>query len=456
MRHRDVVTHSLATMAAATALFSSPLAAQQPAPNRAVDSLFAAWNKPSSPGCALGVVRDGEFVYRANYGTADLERGIPIGARTAFYMASVSKQFAAAAVALAALQGKLSLDDDIRKYLPEMPDHGRPITVRNLVHHTSGIRDYLGLLVLSGQLADVHPDATIVSLIARQRALNFPTGTEYSYSNSGYLLLSVILQRATGMSLREFAGREIFEPLGMRDTYFYDDHNRPHLAGDRRALGYYPAKSGGYESGVLSNFEQGGDGGLFSTVEDVLRWDRNFYDGKVGGPRFLELIQTPGRLADGTAQDYAFGLMVRDYAGVRTVVHSGVFMGYRTIIQRFPTERFSVILLCNLGTVSPEELAPAIADIYLADRFQAAQHDLAGEYWSDEVQAGWRIRVDRGRVTVTRTGETLPLRSQGKDAYTADTPLGRANLKFLREGGRVTGLEAALGPRTTGVRFVKR
>lgn len=434
---------------------ASPAAAQPPAPHRAVDSLFAAWSRPDSPGCGVGVIQGGRFVHRADYGTADLGRGTRLGPRSTFYLASVSKQFGAAAVALASLQGKLSLEDDVRKYVPELPVYERPITVRQLVHHTSGLRDYLGLLGLAGRLEGVNPDTAVIRLIARQRALNFPPGAQYSYSNSGYMLLSVILQRATGLSLRAFAEREIFGPLGMRDTYFYDDHTAPHPAGDRRAIGYQPDRRGGFESGVLPNFEQVGDGGLFSTVEDLLLWDRNFYDGRVGGPRFLELMHTTGRLADGSPIDYAFGLRVTEHRGLRTVVHSGVFQGYRTIIQRFPDQRLSVVILCNIGTASPEELAPAIADLYLADAMQQAQQGLAGEYWSDELEAARRIRVDAGRVYASAgAGETL-LRPQGPGSYGMDTPLGRANLRFIREDGRVTGFDLDLGP-TRGIRFTRR
>ncbi|MGE0552976.1 MAG: serine hydrolase domain-containing protein [Gemmatimonadales bacterium] len=428
----------------------------QSARERAVDSLFAAWNQSTSPGCAVGVVQDGRFVYRANYGMANLEAGRPIGARTAFYMASVSKQFAAAAVALASLQGKLSLDDDIRRFLPEMPDYGRPITVRHLVHHTSGIRDYLGMLALNRRLDQANSDEDVLRLIARQRALNFPTGSEYSYSNSGYMLLSLIIERATGSSLREYAERELFGPLGMRDTYFYDDHTKPHPAGDRRAIGYQGDESRGFRSGVLPNFEQVGDGGLISTVEDALRWDQNFYDGKVGGGRFLSLIQTPGQLSDGSGIEYAFGLMVRDYAGLRTVVHSGGFMGYRTIIQRFPDQRFSVIILCNEGSATPESLAPAIADLYLIDALDAAQRPLTGEYYSDELDVAWTIAADRGHLRLLGPSGPVTLSSEGKDAYRVNSPLGRANLTFTRRNGAVTGFTVALGPRTTGITFVKR
>lgn len=430
--------------------------AQERNRERAVDSLFARWNRPDSPGCGVGVVQDGQFVYRASYGMADLERRIPIGPGTVFYMASVSKQYAAAAVALASLEGRLSLDDDVRKYVPDLPDYGRTITVRNLVHHTSGMRDYLGLLALAGRLDSVNTDADVVRLIAAQRALNFPVGTQYSYTNSGYMLLSVIIRQATGRSLRDYADERLFRPLGMRNTYFHDDHARPHPAGDRRALGYHVMPDGSIRNGVLPRFEQVGDGGLMSTVEDVLLWDRNFYDGAVGGSPFLELIHAPGRLADGSPLDYAFGLMVRGHGGLRTVVHSGGFMGYRTIIQRFPDQRFSVIILCNAGNAVPEEMAPAIARIYLADALDRAQAELAGEYWSEELGATWRISVGGGAVRLHGPTPSADLESPGSDEYRVDTPLGRAAVRFTRDEGRVGGLMVNLGPRTTGIRFVRR
>ncbi len=421
---------------------SSTLQAQQGDPvTRAVDSLFTGWAKPGAPGCGLGVIRDGKFVYRADYGTADLARNIPIGTRTTYYMASVSKQFAAAAVALASLQGHLSLDDEVRKYIPELPAYAAGITVRHLVHHTSGLRDYLGLLGLAGRLDAVHDDAAVIRLISQQRALNFPMGTRYSYSNSGYMLLSVVVKRATGRSLRDFAQQEMFGPLGMHDTYFYDDHTASHPAGDRRTIGYQPTRGGGFESGVLPNFEQVGDGGLFSTVEDVLRWDQNFYDAKVGGARFLDLIHTTGRLADGTALEYAFGLQVTNYGGLRLVTHGGSFMGYRTVIHRFPEQRFSVVVLCNLGTASPEQLASAVADLYLADALQRAQQDLAGEYRSGELDVTRRITIKEGRLFAHDASGEVPLRSQGKDVY----GMRGATVRFTRENGRVTGFDLDQG-----------
>ena len=431
-----------------------PLPAQQGQAARAVDSLFAPFNKPGSPGCAVGVIQDGRWIHQAGYGTADLATGAPITPDTRFYMASVSKQFAAASVALAARQGALSLDDPIRKWIPEFPEYGKAITVRHLIHHTSGIRDYLVLLALNGRIADVHPDDDVLKLITRQSALDFAPGSEYSYSNSGYFLLSVIIERSTGMSLRNFAEQHLFGPLGMRNTYFYDDHTKPHPAGPF-AVGYTP-KDGGFEKGLYPNFEQVADGGLYSTLNDVLAWDQNFYQPKVGDQGLLTLIQTPASLNDGKPTDYAFGLMAREYGGLRTVVHSGIFMGYRAMIQRFPDQRWSAVMLCNLYTVSPETLALRMADIYLADALDRAQGEFVGDYWSEELGARWRVEGRKGRlVVVPDAGAEVTLVSQGKGKYSHSGGLGPATLTFTRSGGAVSGFTIDAG-RARGIRFVRR
>jgi CubicO group peptidase (beta-lactamase class C family) len=431
-----------------------PAAAQRRDPAHAVDSLFAPWNKPGSPGCAVGVIQDGRWIHQAGYGTADLSTGAPITPNTRFYMGSVSKQFAAASIALAVRQGKLSLDDPLRKWIPEFPEYAQAVTVNHLVHHTSGVRDYLVLLALNGHIGDVHPDSEVLQLLTRQSALDFPPGSEYSYSNSGYFLLSVILKRATGLSLRDFAERNILGPLGMRSSYFYDDHTKPHPAGPL-AMGYAP-KDSGFEPALYPNFEQVADGGLYSTLNDLMAWDQNFYHPKVGDQAFLDQIQTPGTLNDGRALEYGFGLMARDYGGLRTIVHSGAFMGYRTMIQRFPDQHWSVVMLCNLYTMSPETLALRVADIYLADALDKAQADLAGTYWSDELGIGWRIESRGGKLTVIpEKGTPVPLTSQGKGKYVHTGGLGPATMTFTKDGGRVTGFSIDAG-RARGIRFVRR
>ncbi len=306
----------------------------------AIDALFAEWDRTASPGCSLAVIHEGEIVYARGYGMANLDWGIANSPTTVFRIGSTSKQITAACIALLRLDGALSLDDEIQEYVPEMPRYERPITVRHLVHHTSGVRDYLSLMSYAGRREhDWYTTEEAVEIIARQKSLNFLPGEQYTYSNSGYLLLGVIVERVSGKTLREFAQERIFDPLGMRHTHYHDDHTEV-VSG--RALGYSPADEGGIRIDVTT-LDMVGDGGVFTTVEDFFLWDQNFYHGEVGGPRFLKLIQTPGVLNDGESLDYAFGLGVGKYRGLRTVSHSGGFAGYGAQLIRFPEQRFSVI-----------------------------------------------------------------------------------------------------------------
>ena len=332
-----------------------------------VDALFAAYDKSASPGCALGVVRNGEFVYKRGYGTGSLELGVPLTPQSVFYMGSVSKQFTAASVVLAAEQGHLSLDDDVRKYVPEIPSYGKTITLREMLHHTSGLRDILTLLDLAGRnVGDIHLNPELLDLLSRQKALNFTPGDEYLYSNSNYFLMSVVIRRATGKPLSVFADENIFKPLGMTHTRFYDDHT---LVVPGRIPAYEPRNGGGFRVDWSTNFEKVGDGGLMSSVDDLLQWDRNFYNSKLGKGTLLRELQTRGVLNNGKQIDYALGLDISTYRGLPTVGHGGALFGYRTAILRFPEQKFSVICLCNIGTSNPERLAEQVADIYLDGQF---------------------------------------------------------------------------------------
>jgi CubicO group peptidase (beta-lactamase class C family) len=240
-----------------------------------VDQIFATYDKAGSPGCALGVIRNGAFIYRKGYGAASLELGVPLSSQSVFYMGSVSKQFTAASVVLAAEQGFLSLDDNIRKYIPELPDYGQPITLRQMLHHTSGFRDILGLLAISGRSAlDLHPTAELIDLIARQKALNYNPGAEFLYSNTNYFLLAEVAKRSTKKPLSVFAAENIFQPLGMTHTRFLDDHTAV-VRG--RIPAYAPGRDGSFLVSWSTNFDKVGDGGLMSSVDDLLLWDRNFY-----------------------------------------------------------------------------------------------------------------------------------------------------------------------------------
>jgi CubicO group peptidase (beta-lactamase class C family) len=340
-----------------------------------VDRVFAAYAKPGSPGCALGVYRDGKMLYSRGYGAANIADSTPITPRTIFDIGSTSKQFTATSIILLAQRGKLSLDDDVRRFIPELPRYQKPITIRHLLHHTSGIRDYIGLLALGG--ADLSGRTTAkdaLDAIVRQKALNFEPGSEFLYSNSGYFLLSQIVERVSGKSMRAFAEENIFRPLGMTSTHVRDDHSTP-LPGV--ATGYSPSASG--FSVEMSQWEQTGDGAVHTTVEDLLRWDNNFYQPKVGGQPLLVELQRTGALNDGSALTYASGLMVTQFRGLRTVSHGGGWAGYRAELVRFPDERFSTATLCNVANADAGTLARSVAAIYLANKMQPAAASFVAE-----------------------------------------------------------------------------
>jgi CubicO group peptidase (beta-lactamase class C family) len=329
-----------------------------------VDQIFAAYDKAGSPGCALGVIQDGNFIYRKGYGMASLELGVPLSPQSVFYMGSVSKQFTAASVVLAAEQGHLSLDDDVRKYIPELPNYGHTITLRQMLHHTSGLRDFETLLGLSGRnILDFHSEDEIMNLIVRQKSLNNVPGEEWIYSNTNYFLLGEVVKRAAKKSLAEFAAEYIFRPLGMAHTRFYDDHS---LVIPGRVPGYR-GTDGNFRVDWSTNWDVVGAGGLMSSVEDLLLWDRNFYQNRLGKGTLVKELQTPGMLNNGNPIRYALGLELGTYRGLPTVEHAGGFPGYVTDILRFPEQRFTVVCLCNLSSAAPSTLSDKIADIYLSE-----------------------------------------------------------------------------------------
>ncbi|MGH4000314.1 MAG: serine hydrolase domain-containing protein, partial [Pseudonocardiaceae bacterium] len=339
---------------------------------RRLDAVFAQYDRASSPGCALGVYRDGRIGYAKAYGSANLELGAPLTPASVFDIGSTSKQFTAMSVLLLARDGKLALDDDVRRYIPSLPEYGAPITIRHLLYHTSGIRDYTTLLALAGEpTQNWTTDDDALELIVRQRALNFAPGSEWQYSNSGYFLLSLVVKRVSGQSLRRFAQSRIFEPLGMAQTHIHDDHA---MVVPNRATGYVPSDSAGPFRIEMSDFEQTGDGSVFTTVEDLVKWDENFYSAVVGGPELLAEMVKPGALNDGKPVDYAAGLVVGEYRGLKTVEHGGAWAGYRAQLLRFPTEHVSIACLCNLGSANPDRLAQQVADVYLADRLGPAEN----------------------------------------------------------------------------------
>jgi CubicO group peptidase (beta-lactamase class C family) len=386
-----------------------------------VDQLFAPWDVDGSPGAALAVARDGEIVYEQGYGLAQLEYEVPITPTTVFHVASVSKQFTAFAVAMLADEGKLSLDDDIRIHLPEVPDFGDTITIRHLIHHTSGLRDQWVLLAMAGwRLDDVITRDQIMRLVRRQRELNFKPGDEIVYCNTGYTLLAEIVERVTGQSFAEWTAEHIFQPLGMTDTHFHDDHQ---LVVPNRAYSY-ARRGDGYRKAVLS-YANVGATSLFTTVRDLVKWEENLDDGWVGGAAVIQAMHTRGILNDGDTLSYAFGLGIGEYRGLSNVGHSGGDAGFRSYVVRFPEESFVVVVLSNLGDFSPSSMALRVADVYLADRFEEETPEPAPEPEPErpavEVDpavyddyAGDYLDPDQVVFTVFRDGDRLYARGPGE------------------------------------------
>jgi CubicO group peptidase (beta-lactamase class C family) len=329
-----------------------------------VDKLFSQWDKADSPGASLAVIKKGEVIYKKGYGSANLEYDVPITPSTVFHVASVSKQFTAFAAAMLANQGKLSLDDDIRRHLPEVPDFGKTITIRHLIHHISGMRDQWELLAVAGwRLDDVITKEHILKMVKNQKELNFKPGEQYLYCNTGFTLLAEIVARVTGETFREWTKKNIFEPLNMSDTQFYDDHER---IVKNRAYSYVPVRDDGFKKRRL-NYANVGATSLFTTAEDMAEWVKNFDDGRVGGTDVIEQMHEQGILNNGKKISYAFGLVIGEHKGLKTVSHSGGDAGYRSHVVRFPEQEFAVVVLSNLGSFNTSRTATDVADVYLAD-----------------------------------------------------------------------------------------
>ena len=335
-------------------------------PGGRVDQLFAAWDRPGSPGASIGIMQDGEIVHTNGYGEAQLEYGVPIMAETVFPVGSVSKQFTAFAVMLLADRGMLSLHDDIRVYLPELHDFGPTITIRQLIHHTSGLRTQWDLLSMAGwRLDDVVTQNQVMRLVERQRELNFEPGEEFLYCNTGYTLLAEIVSRVTGTPFPEFMRGEVFEPLGMDHSHFHDDHE---MLVPNRAYSYGLAPDGGFRAMVMS-IGTFGPGGLFTTVGDALRWMENLHRPRVGGPQVLEFMHQRGVLNSGDTIPYAGGLAIESYRGLPLIGHTGGYAGFTSFIGRFPDQGLAIAVFSNLGSFDPAAMARRVADLYLEGQF---------------------------------------------------------------------------------------
>jgi CubicO group peptidase (beta-lactamase class C family) len=420
-----------------------------------VDKIFAEWDRSDAPGCAVAAIRDGRIVYARGYGMANLEYGIPLNDKSVFMVASVTKQFTAMAIVLLSQDGKLSLDDDVRKFIPELPDFGTPITLRHLLHHTSGLREISMLLLLADwRDYDNATSRDMLDLLTRQRELNFKPGEEFSYNNTGYMLLAEIVRRVSGKSLREFAKERIFGPLGMHNTQFLDLHTR---LVRNRAAGYLRQDSEWHR--IERPVDEAGYGRLVTSVEDLARWEGNFLNPKVGGQSAIAQLMTPGRFNSGRAMDYGYGLGLwlsfyaggpppnatdylssldalpdtsGDYTSKRTpnqplgaVWHGGTGTSSRAGFIRFPDERFAVAIACNTDVADVSRPMMQTVDVFLGDRLkqvvkpspvsaatpprtrtalsparQAELQQFTGVYHTPWRFAVWRLNVRDGRLFV--------------------------------------------------------
>ena len=465
------VAPSIALVASALLVLPTATAASQSSQSVRVDSLFARWSSPTSPGAAVMVVQDGRVLHAKGYGSANLDHGIPITTSTVFDIASVSKQFGAMAIALLEADGRISLDDDVRKYIPELHDFGNRITIRHLVHHTSGIRDWPGTMRIGGwTFHDVISFEQILRFAFAQRELNFKPGDDYAYSNTGYNLLAEVVKRVSGKSFREFTDERIFKPLGMTNTHFHDNHTE---VVRNRAESYAPAPGGRWQF-VPNHLTALGSSSLHTTVEDLARWVANFDKPTVGGAKVIARTHERGVLNRGDTIPYAFGQNVMMVRGLRTVMHGGSWAGYRSQLQRYPDEKLSIIILGNVSDMNPAQLASRIGEIYLGGKMAAAPapappaqnrgaptwsptpnelQSYAGRFESGELFTSWQFAVrDSGLVaTHFRGGETL-LQPLDKDRFQSGV---FGEVRFVRnDRGTVTGFTAN-SDRIRGLRFTK-
>ena len=447
-----------------------------------IDAVFADWDSPDAPGCAIAIAENGDLVYTRGYGSANLDYNIPITPETVFDVASITKQFAAASLTLLEEDGVLSLDDDVRRWLPELPDYGQVITLRHMIHHTSGLRDYLNLFPLAGR-GSYYPISLdqILEMMARQQAPVFEPGERYEYSNTAYMLIAKVIERASGKSFGEFADERIFRPLNMQGSFMYENMERI-VPG--RATGYGRNDNGDPFIVHNYNFDVAGDGQLYTTMPDLLRWDRWLHGDK---PTIYSKMLTDGQLNNGEPINYAQGIGLEEYRGLRVVEHGGSSWGFRTHLLRFTQPGLSIALSCNDDSANPWRMAMQVADHLLADELgprpgpensEDNQTDngpepvslpieelsrFTGEYYSAELDATYRISLDGDQLLV-RVEQEAPVvvTPTGDDRFEINFyDVGaygpwRAALDFNRnEDGVVSGFDLSSGSEI-GLSFVLR
>lgn len=341
-----------------------------------VDAVFREWDQPGVPGGVVGIVKEGELVLARAYGLASLEYEVPVTTETVFNVASVSKQFTAFSIILLAQEGKLSLKDDVRKYLPEVPDFGTTITIEHLMHHTSGLRNFQNLLAMAGwRDGDPMTNDDLLKYIRYQRELNFPPGSEYLYCNTGFNFMAEIVERVSGQSFQEFTRERIFEPLGMENSEFREDLE---TVNPNTATSYDGSPEEGFRR-PKPFWAYVGNGNLCTTVGDLAKWVDNFRHHRVGGPEARAELTKRGVLANGDTISYARGIVVEAYRGLRRFQHGGSIGGFRASLMYFPDQTTGILVLSNFSSAGPSGKAAAVADIYLSDHFPEPKAEGAPE-----------------------------------------------------------------------------
>lgn len=424
-----------------------------------IDQLLSKYNS-ATPGVAVAVVKDGKLVFAKGYGTANLEHDLPVTPKTVFQIASVSKQFTAFAIYLLEKQGKVSLEDDIRKYITELPDFGKTIRIKHLLAHTSGIRDQWAVMSLAGwRTGDLAATQDVLGVLSRQKGLNFEPGSQYLYSNSGYTLLAEIVRRASGQTFADFTSKYVFEPLGMKDTRFLDDHERM----IRRRAESYELQDGIYKKKPL-NDSVAGPSNLYTTVEDMAKWILNFEKPVVGDVELIRRFNEPSLLnngdrvvwavVDGDPGYHAKGQIHWNHRGLRLLSHGGHTAAFRAFFGRFPDQRLGVVALSNDEHYSNFDTSIKIAEMYLTDQLKPVAatsptpapakpaiepnmnlKDFEGRFYNDELDTAYSSKASNGKLTLShiRHGE-IALTDAGKDRFTARIGF-PVQIEFVRNGG---------------------
>lgn len=410
----------------------------QPTTLIAIEEIFQDFTRPGSPGCSLAVIQHGDLLCQRSYGLSDLENNLPLRPASVFNLGSVSKQFTACAILLLAQARKLTLDDEVHQHLPEFPDYGMVLTLRHLLHHTSGLRDtFPGLLALAEwRESDLTTFADVKRLLLAQRALNFHPGAEFQYANSNYILLAEICQRVSGQQFAALCREQIFKPLGMTSATI---HASSTMLIPGRAQGYYADDDGNWLNAPLNDTVLGATN-LYASILDLMRWERNFVTAQVGGPELIRQMTTPGRLNNGSYLDYAAGLAVgSQHRGWNMIEHGGSQGGYAVHFLRFPELELAVIILFNHFRWDTLTQALRVADLFMADKpgwsapspssrpdnliapqvtgpnethtglqmsTDSSQNlDLSqytGAYYASELDLFWRVTAEAGYLTITR------------------------------------------------------